>query len=68
MTKVRQTQRIDEPNGVQAMTCPACLQPLSYKHTIVGGVQPPERWDHFECPRRCGQFEYRHRTRKLKRV
>jgi hypothetical protein len=30
-------------------------------------TQPPERWDQYACPT-CGQFEFRHRTRKLRSV
>ncbi len=39
---------------------------LVYKRTIISGVNPPERWDLFTCPRCTAVFEYRHRTRKLR--
>jgi hypothetical protein len=47
------------------LLCPTCVRPLVYRQTIIGGVQPIERWDQFEC-RACGPFEYRYRTRKLR--
>jgi hypothetical protein len=40
---------------------------LVYHHTVLGGVTPPERWDYLDC-RTCGPFEYRHRTRRLRRT
>jgi hypothetical protein len=49
------------------MFCPACDLPLVYRHTVVGGVKPLERWDYFEC-RTCGPFVYRDRTRQLRRA
>jgi hypothetical protein len=36
-----------------------------YRQTVLNGIKPLERWDYFDC-RRCGPFEYRHRTRKLR--
>jgi hypothetical protein len=48
-----------------ALRCPACDRPLNYLHTVLGGVQPIERWDHFQCVP-CGFFEYRSRTRSLR--
>jgi transcription elongation factor Elf1 len=47
------------------LDCPVCTATLTYKKTILGGVQPRERWDYLEC-RTCGPFEYRHRTRHLR--
>jgi predicted RNA-binding Zn-ribbon protein involved in translation (DUF1610 family) len=40
-----------------------------YEQSHIGGVSAkhPEQWDDFICPT-CGTFEYRHRTRKLRRV
>lgn len=49
------------------LQCPACNRPLAYRQTVLGGLQPPERWDYYEC-RRCGFFDYRHRARKLRRI
>jgi hypothetical protein len=47
--------------------CPTCDTQLAYQQTVISGVKPIERWDYFEC-RRCGQFVYRDRTRKLRRA
>ena len=48
-----------------ALWCPGCDRPLKYLHTVLGGVQPIERWDYFQCLP-CGFFEYRTRTRSLR--
>jgi CheY-like chemotaxis protein len=50
-----------------ALVCPQCGEPLIYQRTLFGGVsgRRPERWDYFAC-RECGEFSYRHRTRKLR--
>jgi hypothetical protein len=47
------------------LVCPTCDTPLEYQQTVISGVKPIERWDYFGC-RRCGQFVYRDRTRKLR--
>jgi hypothetical protein len=44
----------------------ACDQSLTYERTIFNGVNRVERWDLCTC-RTCGPYEYRHRTRKLRR-
>jgi hypothetical protein len=44
--------------------CPVCDRPLIYRQSVFGGLNPPERWDYYEC-RWCGPFKYRHRTRLL---
>jgi CheY-like chemotaxis protein len=51
------------------LMCPVCTQPLRYQETFVGGVNSrhSERWDYYECTR-CGRFQYRYRTRKLRQV
>jgi hypothetical protein len=36
-----------------------------YRHTVIGGVKPIERWDYFRCEA-CGPFVYRDRTRTLR--
>ena len=53
-----------------ALCCPACGLTLTYQHSYVGGVSQKhaEQWDRFECPRECGSFEYRVRTRKLRKL
>jgi len=49
--------------------CPECDAVLMYQRTELGGVNErfSERWDYFTCAR-CGDFQYRHRTRKLRQV
>ena len=51
------------------LMCPICTQPLRYQETFVGGVNSrhSERWDYYECAR-CGRFQYRYRTRKLRQM
>jgi two-component system cell cycle response regulator DivK len=53
-----------------ALHCPACDQPLRYLRSHIGGVSAlnAEQWDYFECGLGCGTFQYRERTRKLRRV
>jgi two-component system chemotaxis response regulator CheY len=50
--------------------CPSCDRRLTYQRSHVGGVneRQPEQWDWFVCPSSCGTFEYRHRTRSLRRL
>jgi len=52
------------------LVCPQCDQVLAYKRSHVGGVSArhAEQWDYFECPTGCGSFQYRERTRKLRKV
>jgi two-component system, cell cycle response regulator DivK len=52
-----------------SLLCPTCYRPLRYEYSFVGGVsrRHAEQWDAYVCPV-CGQFEYRHRTRKLRHV
>jgi transcription elongation factor Elf1 len=47
------------------LTCPKCDGTLLYKHTVISGVKPIERWDYFEC-HACGPYVYRERTRALR--
>ena len=52
------------------MICPACDRPLVYEYSHIGGVSArfPEQWDQLVCPGACGTFQYRHRTRTLRRT
>ena len=43
------------------LTCPQCSEPLSYRHTVFGGIEESERWDYYECWT-CGPFQLRQRT------
>jgi CheY-like chemotaxis protein len=53
-----------------ALLCPSCECPLTYRCSRIGGVstRDPEQWDYYVCPASCGTFQFRHRTRKLRRV
>jgi DNA-binding response OmpR family regulator len=53
-----------------SLVCPICSRPLKYEHSYVGGVsrRHAEQWDVYGCGVGCGQFEYRQRTRKLRRI
>ena len=52
------------------LVCPSCDRPLIYESSHLGGVSSrhPEQWDDYTCPAACGRFEYRQRTRKIRRV
>jgi hypothetical protein len=51
------------------LKCLSCDVTLKYEHSFVGGVSDrhPEQWDYYKCDQ-CGTFQYRQRTRKLRRV
>lgn len=57
------------PDLPPALMCPSCDCRLTYEHSHVGGVSAhqSEQWDRYMCLR-CGVFQYRHRTRELRRV
>ena len=52
------------------LVCPSCDQALKYLRSHIGGVSARhlEQWDYFECPAGCGSFQYRERTKKLRKV
>jgi DNA-binding response OmpR family regulator len=52
------------------LLCPSCNQWLRYQHSHIGGTgdRDPEQWDYYVCSASCGSFQYRQRTRKLRRV
>src|SRR5690349_2637520 len=58
------------PQPPPALHCPQCDGALQYEESYVGGVTHKfaEQWDQFRCPSGCGIFQYRHRTRSLRRV
>jgi hypothetical protein len=43
---------------------------MVYVNSQIGGVNAsqPEQWDRFDCPAGCGAFQYRHRTRQVRRI
>ena len=57
------------PAAPPVLMCPSCDRTLRYLHSHIGGVsiRHQEQWDYFECPGNCGTFQYRERTRKLKK-
>jgi CheY-like chemotaxis protein len=57
------------PVSPPRLVCPSCDESLTYDHSYVGGVSAKnaEQWDFYVCPGACGTFQYRHRTRKLRR-
>jgi two-component system, cell cycle response regulator DivK len=60
------TPALPPPN----LVCPSCDTPLVYQDSHIGGVSEHhrEQWDYFECPAKCGRFQYRQRTRKLRKL
>jgi CheY-like chemotaxis protein len=52
-----------------ALMCPSCDRALAYEESYVGGVSQrhAEQWDYYGCSE-CGTFQYRQRTRKLRRL
>lgn len=66
----RRHDTTEPPVSPPRLVCPMCDQPLQYVMSHIGGVSErhQEQWDDFECPAACGTFQYRHRTRKLRRV
>lgn len=53
-----------------ALLCPTCDAPLVYQDSHIGGVSElhSEQWDYYQCSAKCGKFQYRHRTRKLRKL
>ena len=58
------------PRQPPDLWCPSCDRPLHYQRSFIGGVSQrhPEQWDEYACVANCGLFEYRQRTRKVRRV
>ncbi len=58
------------PTAPTLLICPDCDRPLRYRRTHIGGIsaKQSERWDDYGCESGCGGFEYRHRTRSLRRL
>ncbi len=52
------------------LVCPTCDRALQYVRSHVGGVSErlPEQWDYYKCHGACGTFQYRQRTRRVRRV
>jgi CheY-like chemotaxis protein len=58
------------PASPPDLRCALCDAPLTYERSHVGGVTAnfSEQWDDYRCPRGCGAFQYRHRTRRVRRL
>jgi CheY-like chemotaxis protein len=68
----RRRRRVRNPQpflAPPALRCPMCDGRLQYERSHAGGIgaRGAEQWDYFTCAR-CGTFQYRHRTRKLRRM
>jgi CheY-like chemotaxis protein len=57
------------PASPPPLRCPTCGDSLKYERSHIGGVsiRHPEQWDYYVCPALCGTFEYRQRTRTVRR-
>jgi two-component system, cell cycle response regulator DivK len=58
------------PTAPPDLVCPACDRRLVYQRSHIGGVSErhAEQWDDYECIAGCGIFQYRQRTRTLRKV
>jgi CheY-like chemotaxis protein len=58
------------PAAPPLLVCPSCDHPLLYVRSHIGGVSAlnSEQWDYYECGAGCGTYQYRQRTRKMRRV
>ena len=58
------------PERPPVLRCAFCDRELQYVRSHIGGVSSkhPEQWDYFVCSFGCGEFEYRARTRKLRKI
>jgi DNA-binding response OmpR family regulator len=61
---------VTPPASPLALVCPQCDTALTYDYSHIGGVSAnnSEQWDYFTCGRGCGAFQFRQRTRRLRRV
>jgi two-component system, cell cycle response regulator DivK len=70
---VRAHQRFETttpPATPPALRCPRCDRLLQYVRSHIGGVSErfSEQWDYFVCSAGCGTFQYRQRTRRVRRM
>src|SRR5262245_19489014 len=71
--KARLHQRyvtVTPPLTPPSVKCPTCDRPMSYVNSQIGGVNASQReqWDRFDCVAGCGAFQFRHRTRQIRRL
>ena len=66
----RRGDTVNPPIAPPSLVCPSCDKPLTYLRSHLGGVSSKhsEQWDYFDCEAGCGTFQYRARTRKLRKV
>jgi hypothetical protein len=58
----------EPPTPPPLLYCPSCDRSLRYRCSYLSGtVRHPEQWDDYICES-CGTFQYRQRTRRLRRV
>lgn len=72
-TLVRSHQRAtttEPPVAPPPLVCPVCDTRLTYDRSHVGGVSAlhPEQWDDYTCGGCGSRYQYRQRTRKLRRL
>jgi two-component system cell cycle response regulator DivK len=60
----------EPPAAPPLLLCPSCDHPLLYLRSHIGGVTAAnaEQWDYYQCGGGCGTYQYRQRTRKMRRV
>jgi hypothetical protein len=69
MSKPRAARVTNQPElPPPVLYCPSCSHQLTFMSTVINGVRPIEYWDRFACAYCGGDFEYRRRTRRLRRV
>lgn len=58
------------PSAPPELRCEVCDAKLEYVRSHIGGVSIKhlEQWDYYVCPAGCGRFEYRVRTRKMRKA
>jgi CheY-like chemotaxis protein len=58
------------PVAPPPLRCPSCDQALQYVSSNIGGVSArfSEQWDYYTCTSGCGAFQYRQRTRRVRRI
>ena len=61
---------VNPPIPPPVLVCSECDWQLDYLYSHIGGVSRKfaEQWDYFECRTGCGTFQYRVRTRKLRKL
>jgi len=66
----RRFETSSPPIAPPPLVCPTCDRALQYVRSHVGGVSArlSEQWDYYMCHGACGTFQYRQRTRRLRRV